>query len=212
MFPLKPREVISVSLVAAALLTLGWFSWDRLPLKDKALYAEIGRTLGVESVSLLKPGGKITVIARDTSAFAQPAMLLSLKSLQNEIRRAKAEIRSIELIQLDPIRPNEVPSGDFYTLLRRLPTGDVIVSLLGPPILGEEERAKLGRPKAFTVALCTGNLAENANVRALISAGLLHTAIVNKPSPHGAGSSMTSFDRLYTILRSNDPVISTASL
>jgi hypothetical protein len=157
----------------------------------------------VECLKLLKPGGKITIIARDTEVFPQPAMVLARQSLEKDIHRAGAEVRSTLAVQLDPIRPSAVPSGDYYELLRRLPEGDVIVSLLGPPLLSEEHREKLGRPRARVVALC----APATDTEALFASGLLQVAVVNKPS---ATSQARSFDQLYAVLRAGGKTASAA--
>jgi hypothetical protein len=166
---------------------------------------ELGRTLAAESLKLLKPGGKLTIIARDTDVFPQPAMALALSTLQKELHRAGAEIRSTQLVQLDPIRPSAVPSGDFYELLRRLPDGEVIVSLLGPPVLSEEQKEKLGRPRARVAALCTGT---SENTEALFASGLLYVAIINKPAASSAQGN--SFEQLYTIVRADPKPLAAA--
>ena len=141
----RSRNALAVALAAAAitLLVITW--WNPAVPVNQNVHLELGRTLAAESLKLLKSGGKLTIIARDTDVFPQPAMTLALSALQKEIRRGGAEIRSTQLVQLDPIRPSAVPSGDYYELLRRLPEGDVIVSLLGPPVLSEEHKEKIGR-------------------------------------------------------------------
>jgi hypothetical protein len=201
----RSRNAFAVALAAIALtlLVIGW--WKPAPPLNKAVHLELGRTLAAESLKLLKPGGKLTIIARDTDVFPQPAMALALTTLQKELRRAGAEIRSTQLIQLDPIRPSAVPSGDFYELLRRLPEGDVIISLLGPPLLSEEHKEKLGRPRARVVALCSG-VVENSD--ALFASGLLQAAIVNKASATSAQAN--SFDQLYTIVRADSKPVAAA--
>src|SRR5437868_85039 len=119
----RSKNIVAYGLAALALALLALRYSRSAPHFDKALHVEIGRTLAAESLKLLKPGGKLTIIARDTTIYSQPAMAGALAALQHEFRRAGAEVRSIELIQLDPLRPAEVPSGDFYELLRRLPQG-----------------------------------------------------------------------------------------
>jgi hypothetical protein len=197
----KKALVCALSVAAGASLILT--QWPGSPRVNKALHVQVGRTLAVEGLKLLKPGGKFTIIARDTEEYRQPAMALALTSLEREIRRAGAEIRSIESIQLDPIRPVEVASGDFYEVLRRSAPGDVVVSLLGPPILAEEQRVKLGRLKANVVALCPTGV----NAEQLLTSGWLHVALVNKARPEGK-----SFEGLYTVMRAGTAPVSTASL
>src|SRR5687767_5703899 len=109
---LKKRDILSLIICLVGLLTLLLAARGFPPPRiDKRLHSEIGRALAAECIALLKPGGKVTIIARDTETFAQPAMVVLMASIQREFDRAGAVVRSIEPIQLDPIRPNEVPAG-----------------------------------------------------------------------------------------------------
>jgi hypothetical protein len=194
----KTKEILAIAIGIASVLALALSFWSVPPRADKTLHARIGQSLASEGLKLLKPGGKFVVIARDTEAFPQPAMDILFETLEVQIRAAGKEIRLVQRIQLDPIRPTAVPPGDFYELLRRAPAGDVIISLLGPPLLQQEDRTKLGRPKACVVALCIGMAAENLAM--LFDAGLLHVALIDAAS---ASSKLTRFDQLYTIARAN---------
>jgi hypothetical protein len=197
------KTILALALAAIACVLPIVARWSACPRVNKSLYVQVGRTLAIEGLKLIKSGGKFTIIARDSEEYRQPAMALAVASLQREIRRAGAEIRSIESIQLDPIRPVEVASGDFYEVLRRCSAGDVIISLLGPPHLSEEHKTRLGRPKARIVALCpsTGRPEE------LLKSGWLDVALVNK-----SGGEAKSFQGLYTVLRAEPVRTSTASL
>jgi hypothetical protein len=199
----RTKKALLWAVVIAACALLISTRWPISPPVNKALYGQVGRTLAVEGLKLLKPGGKFTIIVRDTEEYRQPAMALALASLEREIRRSGAEIRSIESIQLDPIRPVEVAPGDYYEILRRSAAGDVVVSLLGPPILSEEQKMKLGRAKAYVVALCP----TRANAEELMRTGWLHVAFVNRP-----GGEAKSFEGLYTVLRAQAAPFSSASL
>lgn len=190
------KAPIGLAIAFGSVLLLGLSSYHLPPRFNKSLHTETGRVLAAEALKLLKPGGKVTIIARDTEAFPQPAMDLAVASLRGEFKRAGKEVRSVEQIQLDPIRPSEVPSGDYYELLRRLPAGDVIVSFLGPPVLLPEHLHNLGRPRSKVVALCTGSLVESSSIDTLLSSGLLHAAITNRPDAGG-----TRFEQLYAVVR-----------
>jgi hypothetical protein len=192
---LQRKEVIAIVLAALSLLVLSLALFTVPPRVDGKLHADIGHALAAETLKALGPGNKVTIITRDTDAFPQPALDRLLAALERDLRRAGKEIRSVEHIQLDSIRPVEVPSGDFYELLRRLPAGDVVVSLLGPPLLLPEHQEKLGRPKARVIALCIGRL--GGKVEEFFQAGLLQAAVVNKPTPVGR-----SFNQLYDVIRS----------
>jgi len=189
---LRTRKALASALAFAACAALLITRWPASPTINKTVYVQVGRTLAIEGLKLLKPGGKFMIITRDTEEYRQPAMALARASLEREIRRAGAEIRSIEAIQLDPIRPVEVAAGDFYELLRRCSVADVVVSLLGPPILSEEQRMKLGHSKANVVALCP----TAANAEQLLRTGWLQVALVNKPGTEGK-----SFEGLYRVMK-----------
>ena len=166
------------------------------PKVDSKLYTEIGTVLARQALELLPAGGEIVAIARETETYPQPAMEISLKEFQKQARSAGVNV-TVKSIQLDPLRSVEVPPGDFFEVIRRAKANQVIVSLLGPPVLEPAQRSKLqqGRPKI--VALCTGNLAEQSDLNEMFRSGLLHAAVVRKESPK-AGE---SFEQLYAVVK-----------
>ena len=198
-------NIAAVLIVGAAFAAIFLSTSEFGPPVDRKLHSEIGRVLAREALSLLRPGGQITVITRDTEAFPQPALDILLNSFEEEIRRGGKIKIGTQLVQLDPVRPVEVPPGDFYELIRRSTADRVIVSLLGPPVLTREQRDALGRVRPKVIAFCSGNLAETLDMSELFEAGLLHVALVNRGASNDAvqvsRSSSISFDRLYTVLR-----------
>src|SRR5207248_1548227 len=69
------RKTAATILSAALALVAALFFFTSLPVPvDRKLHEKIGTALAVEAASLLRPGGKITVISRDTRAFPQPAL------------------------------------------------------------------------------------------------------------------------------------------
>ncbi len=207
----KSLDSVFVIVAMAALAAIFLSSSSFGPRLNRELHREIGRRLAKETLALLQPHGQIIVITRDTETFPQPALDLLLDSFRAEIRRAGAELKAIRPIQLDPLRPVEVPSGDFYEMLRRATAEQVIVSLLGPPVLSADQRAKLGPTKAKVLAFCAGNFADSVDLQNLFQAGLLHAAIVNRhaSSEAGKGSSERkkaasepgAFDDLYQTIQ-----------
>jgi hypothetical protein len=156
-----------------------------------------------QALALLKPGGQLTVIARDTSAFKNPATEVQLASFRQAVAKANAKIGSIETLQVDPLRPVEVPPGDFLELLRKTPPGNVIVSFMGPPLLSEEQRMKVPEARAAVVAFCSGSLPERVDLRPLFDQGLLQAAVVSKsnaatgPVPSGLQQCL---DRFFSVV------------
>ena len=183
---------------------------DAPPAKPAALPAEIGRTLAAEAGKLLKPGGRIVLISRDTESFPQPSFDALAAALQRSLKEAGTPPVAVRAIQLDPLRPLQVPPGDFVELLRKAGPGDVIISLLGPPFLSDEQRVALGPVKPSVLAFWPGTLAEYGNLRPLFEQRLLSAAILHRPEGLGlagkASAAMTSraqgnrFDDLYQVV------------
>jgi hypothetical protein len=200
-------DIVAMLTAGAALAAIFLSSWEFGPPVDRKLHSDIGRVLAKEALSLLQPGGQITVITRDTEAFPQPALDVLLKTFQQEVRRGGEIAVGTQTIQLDPLRPVEVPPGDFYELIRRSTAERIIVSFLGPPVLTKEQRGALGRVKPKIIAFCSGNLAETLDLSDLFSAGLLHVALINRPPSPVTGDSPPSrsctFERLYTVVRAD---------
>ena len=200
-------DIVSIMVASAACAAIFLSSWDFGPSVDRKLHSEIGRVLAKEALNLLRPGGQITVITRDTEAFPQPALDILLTSFQEELRRGGDFNVGTQTLQLDPLRPVEVPPGDFYELIRRSTAERIIVSFLGPPVLTQEQRGALGRVKPKIIAFCSGNLAETLDLSELFSEGLLHVAVVNRPASPATGdtrpNSPGTFDRLYRVVRAD---------
>ena len=201
------RKRAATILFAALTIIVALFVFAPRPAPiDRNLHAQIGEALAKEAASLLKPGGKVTVITRDTSAFSQPALDILLKNFTREIGK-RATITTLP-IAIDPLRPASVPAGDFFELLRRSKAEDVVVSLLGPPILSDQQRFVLGGVRPRVIALCNGAMSANLDLRRLFDAGLLHAAVVSRQFPPAVTDSQrrapTDFASLYQTWSSND--------
>ena len=201
---MRNRRSIQLAAVLAGSAALGVMflsSCEFGPRMDRALHAEIGKALAKEAVRLLGPGRQIKLITRDSEAFPQPALDVLRDSFKREVHRAGATIVATQTIQTDPLRPVGLPSGDFFELLRRSTPEQVIVSLLGPPLLTEEQRHKLGGVKPKIVAFWSGDPVEDTALRSLFDAGLLHAAVVSRRLASATGTqpqnTFRTFDRLY---------------
>jgi hypothetical protein len=139
-----------------------------------------GWMIAQQTLKLLRPGGQIVVIARDTTSFKNPASDIQLASFKTTLREAGVSIAKIQALQVDPLRPVEVPAGDFFELIKNTPKGAVIVSFMGPPLLTEPQRKQLGEIKPNIVAFCSGSLPEHVDLRTLIEQGLLQVAVVSR--------------------------------
>lgn len=173
-------NVLAIVATAAALVALGVNSLPGSPSLDTAIQQEIGRSLGEQTAKLAGPGGKITLILRDTEAFPQPAVDVVRAAFTRELNKAgKFEIVS-QSIQTDPLRPVVVPFGDFLETMRRAAAGDVIVSVMGPPVIPPDKRPPPGAFKGKVVAFCPGAIAEQIDLKELAEQGLLHSAVISK--------------------------------
>jgi hypothetical protein len=173
---------ICVGIIAITAWTLVGFSLHGglNPRLDVSAHEESGKLMAQAALALLEPGGQVTIIARDTGAFGNPASDIQLASFCKVLGQAHATIRSVRSLQVDPLRSIVVPSSDFCELIRSTPEGSVIASFMGPPVLTAAERSGLGDVKPAIVAFCSGNLPASADLRTLFDQGLLQAAVVDR--------------------------------
>ncbi len=148
------------------------------PAFDPRPHAAAGAVMAEMALGLLPAGGRLVVIQRDTSQFAIPAAEAQYAAFLQAVTRAGVTVASVQAIKNDPLRPVLVSPGDFFELLRKAPEGTVLVSFMGPPLLSEEQRAKLGPPRAKVVAFCAAGYPAPADLRALFDQQLLSAAIL----------------------------------
>ncbi len=194
-------EIVSGLTTLGALAVIILFTGEWPPSTHRKLHEAIGHAMARQALSLSDNGAHILVIARDTVAFKQPAADIQLNSFKKELRRGGGTIAAMQLIQVDPLRPLEVPPGDFFEWIRKAPPGSVIVSFMGPPLLTEEQRSQLGVIKPKVVAFCSGNLTDHLDLRTLFDQQLLHAAVVSRHGSPGVSlnsqKQAESFDQLY---------------
>jgi hypothetical protein len=163
-----------------------------------------GAALARQALLLLKPGGRILVITRDTTTFPNPAADLLLEGFRRELRQAHADISGVLSLQVDPLRRIEVPPGDFQNWIHHAGGGDVIVSFMGPPLLTAAQRRQLGEIKPAIVAFCPGGWPDQLDFRPLFANGLLRAAIVSRrdqPAVTGRPQNAQAwFDRNFTVV------------
>ncbi len=161
-----------------------FFSFHKAPPNVDARPQEgVGQVLEEEAAKLLGSGGRVTVITWDLSTSKNPTAEIQMKSFYQAVRKANLILASTNAIKLDPLRLIRVPSGDFLELLKKQSESDVIVSFLGPPVLSAEQRSKLGEKKSRVVALCSGGLPWQIDLKELFAQNLLQAAITSRPAP-----------------------------
>ena len=196
-----------------ALLALALATHEFPPRIDRPLHAAIGQALAQEALRLLGPGEEITVITRDTEAFPQPALSVLLDHFRQAVHRAGKATPTVQFVQSDPLRPAQVPAGDFFELVRRSRSGSVIVSLLGPPTLRADLRINPAAIRAKIVAFCPLQDDTPASLRALFLPGTIEAAVVRRQIA-GAGTSKPpqgtrAFEQLYRVVRVGESPSST---
>ena len=204
--------VTAASGLSVLLSVVGGFG----PRLDPAPHQAVGRILADQTLSLLKPSGLVTVIARDTATFQNPASDILLASFRAELAKSGVKIDSVQTLQVDPLRPVGVPPGDFFQWIKNATKGTVIVSLMGPPVLSEAQAAQLGNVQPAIVAFCSGSMRDQIDLRSLFSRGLLHAAVVSKrdvpAQQNGHLTEREAFDRQFVeVTAANVAVLSTAS-
>lgn len=179
----KAVGVAAVLTTVGALAVLYLSSHELPPDFDSRPHEAAGWGLAQQALRLVQPGGQITLITRDTADFRQPAVEVQLRSFTAALRQAHVKIAETRAIEVDPLRLVEVPSGDFLELIRKTPAGSVIVSLMGPPLLNDQEREQLGQVKPRIVAFCPGSLPAQIDLRTLFNQRLLDVAVVSRRDP-----------------------------
>src|SRR5688572_7245884 len=105
-------QALAVTVTLGALGTIALTSAGGFPPRLQSQPHEAaGWGLARQAKALIKDGGQVMVITRDTGAFKNPAMDVQLASFKKELRKAKITISRIEALQVDPLRPMEVPPG-----------------------------------------------------------------------------------------------------
>ncbi len=143
----------------------------------------IGEALAGRVLQLAPSGARIALIAPDTSAGKFPGAAVQLPAFHEALARAGRSVTFTNVVKLDPNRIVRAPPGDFADILRKLNDADVVVSLLGPPLLSPEQKARVGEKRPRVIAVCTGDMPRQVPWKALFSEGLLHAAIVSHRNP-----------------------------
>ncbi len=176
------------------------------PRINAGVPSAVGDVLAREALQRLKPGGRLTVITRDTAAFKHPETDILFQSFTRVIRKGGASITAVQALQVDPLRPVDVPPGDFFEWIRKSPPGSVIVSFMGPPLLTPDQMAQLNTVNPAILAFCPGSLAQRIDLRKLFAAHLLEVAVISRPMPRplaaGAKGAEGWFDANYIKLTS----------
>src|SRR6266436_579575 len=201
----KTAKSVVASLIIVGALACLFFSLHEFgPDFDPRPHEALGQVMAEEAAKLVENGGRVIVVGRSTSIFKNPAADVQLQSFYRAIQKAKLSIAATNLFKLNPILLVRVPPGDFVEILRRASESDVVVSFLGPPVLNPEQLVRLGEPRPKVLALCTGTMPSQINLKQLFQLKLLHVAIISRKnatlsSPPPANLAGW-FDQLYLVV------------
>jgi hypothetical protein len=177
------------------------------PEFDPAPHRAIGQVLADQALAL-GAGGKIVLLARDVSMIPNPASSEEVKAVSEALRQKGHPVAQTNLSKVDPLRVLRYPSGDYAELLRKLTDNDIVISLLGPPEFTDAQVIRVGEKRPRIVALCTGTLPEQLNLKKLFDDQFLHAAIVSRGElTSGYPASATtdkSFEALYAVIGTNN--------
>lgn len=197
--------ILSVLVMLAAGLSLGLFLHPLPPRGNPLPHLGLGQQLGQEALKARGPGGRIILITRDTVIFRNPAIEAQKSALVRTLAQAGTALAATNIITVDPLRLVAVPSGDFLQILRKASEADVIVSLLGPPVLTPAQLDKLGEKRPKVIAVCSGAMPRQVDLRRLFDHRLLHVAIISRPAPTPAPAPPATqpqpwFDHLFEVV------------
>src|SRR6267143_3618124 len=192
--------VVTFVSVIALYTTLHGFG----PRVDTTAHKALGQMVAEEALKARGPAGRITVLARDTGTQKNPYADAELETLQHTLKKARGVITTTRLLKLNPIRLIAVAPGDFFDVLKKASEEDVVVSLIGPPVLSDQQAAKLGERHPKIVAICAGWTPQQVNLRRIFEQGLLSAAIISRPDPSASGgrSMEETFSRNFAVITS----------
>jgi len=198
----KARGILA-GLVALAAWAVVLFSLYPLPPRfDRGPHRALGQVLAQEALKLQQPGGRIILITRDTAMFKTPAFEAQAEGFQRTLKKARVEIAATRLLKVDPLRVLSVPPGDFLELLRKAGEKDVIVSLLGPPVLDAGQLAQLDGNRPRVLAVCSGAMPRQVDLKRLFDEKLIHAAVITREEPAASSSAGANspFDRHFKLI------------
>lgn len=204
----KMTKHATINVVAGTLtvLSLAWlylFFSPHPPKLDVRSHRALGEVLAGEAVQLLESGARLIVLARSTEEHSLPASVAQLEGFQAAVKKAGAKVAVLKTYKLDPLRLSLVPPGDFYDLIRQGQDNDVIVSFLGPPTLNGEQLARLPAKRPTILAVCSGAMPAQVDLRRLFKQKLLRVAAINRRDAASQSKRLEgrdSFDRMFKLI------------
>jgi hypothetical protein len=199
----KAINAVAGVTVAAAAAWLSLFFHPRPPAVDCRPHTAVGEVLAGEALKLLKPGARLIVIARESQAFEVPAAAAQLDGCLRALKKSGWQPALLRTVKVNPLRLVGVEPGDFFDLLRQGREDDVIVSFMGPPVLRAEQLQKLGEKRARVLAVCSGAMPAQVDLKSLFEQKLLTVAVISRRQPPGGSSPSQlppAFDAMFKLI------------
>jgi hypothetical protein len=200
------KKIVGTAAVVVTLAALGslYVALIGLPPRvDVRPHEALGEAMARETRKLLGSGGRIHLIRRDTALYPNPAADAQIRAFQRELQKAGASVATTTVIKKDPLGLLSVPPGDFYKILEKASEADVIASFMGPPILTADQLAKLGTKRPKVVAVCSGDMPRQVDLRRSFEQKLVEAAILSRrdvPSVLPASNSLQAwFDHFFVV-------------
>jgi hypothetical protein len=173
----------------------------------------LGEVMAQEAIKQLGPGGRIFLMQRDTVLYPNPAAAAQVRAFHRALRRAGVSAAGTNVAKIDPLRMVSAPPADFFQLLKKASEADVVVSFLGPPVLNADQLAKLGGKAPKVVAVCSGAMPKQLNLKQAFESKLLHVAVLSRTDVSGnlpdSGHAQAWFNHYFTLATSAEMVPST---
>ena len=179
------KILVSLVVIFVAGLVLFLHYFEPTPKVEPRPHLALGEALVEQTIKALGKGGRITLIAPDTAMARHPGAEVQLIAFHEGLRQAKLSVAATNLVKLDPLRPVRVPPGEFADILRKQAEGDVVVSLLGPPLLTPDQKVRVGEKRPRVIAVCSGDMPRYVNLKPLFDDNFLYAAIISRPAPEG---------------------------
>lgn len=179
--PLRQIKIVaSLLLMLVAVAVLASRHYFPTPKIEARPHAGLGEALA-QRVAQFGGKGRVALLVPDTSEGKFPGAAIQLKAFHAALRRANLTVTFTNVVKIDPNRVLRAPPGDFADLLKKFTDADVVVSLLGPPVLNGDQKARVGERHPKIIAVCTGDLPKQVNLKTLFAEQFLHAAILSRP-------------------------------
>lgn len=205
--------IVAALVIVAATGSL-WVSLVGFPPRvDLRPHEALGEVLAQEALKQLGSGGRVFLMQRDIALYPNPAAAAQVRAFQRALRRAGVAVAGTNVVKIDPLRLVGAPPAEFFQLLKKASEADVIVSFLGPPVLNADQLARLSGKTPKVIAVCSGAMPNQVNLKRAYEAKLLHTAVLSRVEVSGNSPSGVNaqawFDHYFMLATSATMVPST---